>query len=522
MTEALFVLTKPGEEHARFCGQDMPILPDLARLVAPSETGRSKPDRIDPCPIVTDDSMALTALLDDQFGHHPGWDYRLIERRRRNWLTDEEYQYAYVRSIHLPHRRTYPILDCYIFDPAAGLTVLDRFGGHSLDGMERFWTDLDGFAARWDLPRGPQQTTIGAALHRRDWYTGDRRVRRSVRELLEHVGRPVLGNFYRLCVPEMTHVRRAEELDLSSAHHHAAMRVDAPRPDELAAWGYVEDAPEDGADASAWPDRPVYARPGSSELKTVLRSEKGLMLAVIGASRAAAADPLRHPAAVQGLRYRWLTHIDLRFLQSQRGVRVVAIVGGISSDVIDDGLKEHGWWACERKQEASEARAEWLKPALLASYSILAAQTFPRAGGTRQPAGGGEWTPYLGPQGDNVFCHRLEQPGFEPHTRNIVWLALIHAWTRCEVLTQAQKLRDNGLRVLACYVDSVLLEAGEGLSEHIRPMWRHEQTLHNVTLPDEQNLISAELIRLPGLTGKERAIKEAEIRERQARPPIAQ
>jgi hypothetical protein len=287
------------------------------------------------------------------------------------------------------------------------------------------------------------------------------------------------------------------------------MRLDAPHPGHQWSFGRLD--LEDGADASDWPSERLYAPAGSNRLKAILEHVKGLMCVVLGASPAAAADPLRHPAVRSGLHYRWLYHIDIAFLRRQPGVRVVAVAGGIGHHVVDDGLKEHGYWSALRKQEAEGTpRAEWLKPLLLTSYGLFAARPSPRAGASLRAAG--EHRPYIGPQGDQVPAVRWTTVERQPQTANLVWLGLIQHWTWVETLTYAQTLRAAGCRVLACYVDSVLIEAGRPWPA--RNLWCHQATLSHVTLSSEQDLVSDEYVRLPGLTGRERARKEDEIRAR--------
>jgi hypothetical protein len=343
--------------------------------------------------------------------------------------------------------------------------------------------------------------------------------RRKVPKMLNALARPHLpGNHYQLLQGGAGRHERATELDLTSAHHHAAREVRFTDPNDLHIRGWmVEAIPEDRQTIGFYPGTAAFAqlRNGVGLLRVELEAPAELPELV---------HPAMPPAGTTSIRYVWTEELD--GLEAD-GARVLRIVGGLTSDGSADHLNRYAAWALEQRAAAGPARSRWLKPLLLSVYGVMAQGAKPPASFSWHPTPkGNPEVVILGGAPVDAYVARQER-SYEPPYANVCDRGLIEAHVRDSVLAMARALQgaqdameeDEGpehLQVLAVRADAVLVggERGQQLLQlaeahatagrPLRGLWHHSG-LTNLELESATHYRSDQQDRLPGVPRAGRA-----------------
>jgi hypothetical protein len=467
--------------------------------------------QIPPALVACDDPGALIGLLDARFTRHddPGTElgqYRVSLRPSSVWLGEapSDYQamiphlsrFGWARRRGQVQRaervsRYYTVLDCFGWRDSGG--ILDGYPGSLCEQMAHMGRDIQDFCRSERQGLAVTAAAIGSAQLRSPLHWP--RDRRKVPAATNKAARAALpGNHYRLAVPHTSHgvslgYREVIELDMSGAHHQAALAIRPPASDDLYAWGRFF-AP------------PAGRRPAPGDVlfdRDRVAGEHGLVLAAVSVDPERPFDPLGHPVAARtGTRYRYAWTSELDLLDRLPGVTVHGAIAGWTGRRVDDGLAAYARHAQGLLADAEASRRRWLKPALLAAYGLLAARPRPFISMTRW--GAGERTAVTFPSGTVLRGVERETKEAEPPTANVVWRGMIEAHVRAEAITYARELRDAGWRVVSIYADALYVIARpDGEAAPPRPGWREARRLHSLRFLTPTHFTSDELDKRPGI-----------------------
>lgn len=312
------------------------------------------------------------------------------------------------------------------------------------------------------------------------FYPTDRRkVHISTNEKL----RPFLGNnHYEVriaprCIETKEYAGRY--LDQHAAHHYQTEQSQLPSSNDTKCYGAFR------GNQKIWKTDPL-------RIHRFLREFKGAFIADIRFT------PKRLQWVPDELRRQNLSRIllcttELDLLYSL-GAKVTAIYCAWGSYTVDTGLPRFATHA----QALIEIHGEkgWLKQLLLATYGCLA--TRPR----KVQFGyllSGSGTPTKLPAGKRTLTVRLHETNrnIEPSTNNVLQRLMIERATRCESLMYANRLQQQGYRVLAIYVDAVIVEF-DGRKPPTLPPWTQKKALTHLRFIRKNAFVSYEMTKVPG------------------------
>lgn len=301
------------------------------------------------------------------------------------------------------------------------------------------------------------------------------------------------GNHYALYARE-SEVTDAVYLDMTAAHHNAALDTTFPHADGLYARGHFRalDPTDTTVPTDTWADR------HSKKYRQLMEASHGLLLCAMSVpdeATSAARFPL--PIASRTGRYLgWVYTNEVQYLLDS-GVSIDSIHAAWVSFRPDPGLNRYASFALAAIAAAEGSRKEWLKPALLSAYGILAARPRTQEFGYKRadrgvtkhyPAGNGVLT---------VKAH-ISMTEQEVATVNVIHRGLIEAETRLRSLRMARYLTERGCRVLSIYADAVMVEAGAPLPLLPHP-WAIKQELTRLRFLHPTQFHSTEMVKLPGV-----------------------
>lgn len=354
----------------------------------------------------------------------------------------------------------------------------------------------------WNL-RPTQGSVARQALTDSRFYPDKRR--KVPRATNDRIRQHLPGNHYQLAttVSQRTEYE-ADYLDQTRCHHFHAIEAKLPDSNFLYGYGHFRH-PERKRKWRKTPGRVASFLNGFSGLvyghlywPIAERSKNRFVpkyLTAYGTEKQPANEPV------------YFFTEDLQLLESL-GVRINAIIAAWGSKKLDTGLARYAKFALSELERDAPL---WKKTLLLSPYGALATTARKQTVAYHRSKKG---TPkvLMGKGGTrlSVSYHEASKVS-EPSTNNVLHRALIEASNRTETLMFANQLELDGYRVLCIYVDAVIIETqGDRqysdswqIPELWKP-WRHDRHLTHLRFISDSQFVSAELEKLPGLTGQQR------------------
>jgi hypothetical protein len=346
---------------------------------------------------------------------------------------------------------------------------------------------LVSLAERRGIAPRPAPGSFGAALLRASPQWNKKR--RPAPWFISEAAREHLpGNFY-IRRHRYTKVPRAYYLDQVSSHHTIVSTTPMPHPHHLHARGKYRDV--EAGRAPRWID-------------AVPQDQVGLICAVVECDQIPPTKRHLYPpwAQVRGTHARWIWTPEVRLFD--RRVRLRWVSAALTSPHADSALNEYANWALDqmRRDDAHAA----MKPAMLAAYGMLAVRSrnsvthYSVHGRTPAPGAESVELPLL-PQVWRSTIHSTRVPSIQ----NTVARGVIEAECRTRSIEISRWLEDQGYPVVHIYADGVLVAADQ-LPLTIPSGWSIKAALTNVSGPQDNQIVSDDLIRLPGIPGGRRTV----------------
>lgn len=447
--------------------------------------------------------------LDEHFKSNLRWQFRATPVERERYRPNREKSRVVIRETVIsffgfqsPGKKKaghyhYPI------DPVPFVRkTIREIWGHELDKLQALFEwgcDVREFLVEQELKLSPTSGGIAGQLLRDPRFYPD--PRRKVPKATNAKARPTLpGNYYKLCDAEPDQLYAAAYLDQKSAHHSIAQGLPFPCANTLRGRGYFR----------TLTDRP-WTRSKSPRFAREL-SRPGLFYGRINVPPEL---PGQHPPPFLeggGSRLAYWYSNELSEIRARRG-EVEYLIAAWTSDNPETGLNRYAAWSTDTLRGVSSVRRGWLKPTLLSTYGILAARPKPLEFGYRQAKSGLEKSYPIGSGLIPVIARRTSHD-VEMPTANVIHRGMIEAETRLRSLKLARELCASGIRILAVYADSVIVEVkrnGKTALPLLPDGWAIESYLTGLRFITATAFTSSEMTRLPGVP------KEARNRERISR-----
>lgn len=454
--------------------------------------------------VVATNVAELVAILEDGYGGHPDWQYRVTPMRREirrpgarrtPVVFDTVVNYFGLRGeMRASGKSRKPGHWHYPIDPF----VFSRVGLRSLTGDDpllirllRWGQDLREFCQTQGIAVSPTGGGIAGQLlrHPRFYPVARRKVPRKTNEQArDHLP----GNYYRLYADERTPIPRATYLDMSSAHHHVALGLAFPHADRLLRRG--DWSTTDATDTTV-SRGPAHWTPGTPAFRNLITKSMGLLRVRL---RVPALPPTRFPLPcmeTEGVRTAYIYTNEIPYIYAL-GCGIEGIDAAWVSFQRDQGLNRYAAWCLAELATMTPARRAWAKPVLLSSYGVLAARPKMMEMGHRQAEGG---TLTELPAGKRTLMAYMKKLGVrETPVANVVQRGMVEAATRIASLQMATDMTALGHRVLSIYADAVFIEPIAALPLLPAP-WKVEGELTNLRFLDAVSFESDQIRRRPGV-----------------------
>ncbi len=351
------------------------------------------------------------------------------------------------------------------------------------DDIEGAGKALAELAARRGISPRPTPGGFGAALLRASPHWN--RTRTPAPWFISEAARDHLpGNFY---VRRAGHVksRRAYYLDQKSSHHTIVATTPMPHPARLRARGRF---------------RAVEAGENPRWLSEIPRNQVGIVHATIECDYLPPKVRHLYPpwAWERGEHTRWLWTPELRLFD--RRVRLRWYSASMTSHRADDALEEYAQWSLHQLRDHQHSA---IKPALLAAYGMLAVRSRTRithysVHGREKPRRAEVVRLPLLPRvyRSNIMSNRV------PTIQNVIARGVIEAECRARSIELARDLEEEGRKVVHIYADGLIVETDQ--LPFLPPYWGVKAALTNVYSPEDNQIVSREMVRLPGVPGGRR------------------
>lgn len=481
----------------------LPIIAVAGTSVLIERTGETTttndlPDllRIEPSSILVAHNVALTVWeLDKAYDGDPRWQFRMFPVEREVYHPDGRRHRTIVKNVvvsfcgfmgmkepRIASHYHYP-LDPLVFVNKTARQIRADTDESLLVALYEWARDVRGFLLDNDLAVRPTSGGLaGQLLRDKRWFPRDRRkvpraTNRRARDYLP-------GNHYELFSPEDRYIKHAYYLDQENAHHSCAEALSFPHPDTLYAKGRF-----DGR------DRP-WLRPSSPRFKQVLR-EHGLFRLRIHVPHLPDGSFPPPCMSRQGEHtvFVWSNELDdIRAL----GGRIEYIIAAWTSPDRCTGLTQFATWAINTLKESAPSRKEWLKPALLSTYGVLAAKPRYMEFAYKQATGAELATYPIACEEIEVMTKRAARK-HEPGTANVIHRGMVEAETRARSLRLARQLAACGIEVLSVYADSVFARADGPELPLLPHPWKLKSMLNGLRFVNEVSFTSREMNKLPGI-----------------------
>lgn len=308
------------------------------------------------------------------------------------------------------------------------------------------------------------------------------------------------GNFY-IRRAGYNSVQGAYYLDQKSSHHSIVSSIGMPHPKYLHARGHYR-AVEDGR-TPPWKE-------------SLPDAQIGMVRAVIECDFLP--DSVRHLyppwAHESGKHSRWIWTPELRLFD--RRIRLRWISASLTSCRADPVLQEYADWSLS--QLARDDAHASIKPALLAAYGMLAVRsrqkiTHYSVHGRTKPARAEVVKLPLLPK---VYRSTVESRRV-PSIQNVVARGVIEAECRARSIELARRLESEGREVVHIYADGLIV-ACDALPLDLPEYWSVKMSLSEVSGPEDNQIVSREIVRLPGIPGGRRTAYMRKDRPEEKQP----
>jgi len=462
---------------------------------------RSEPTSL----VVVENHAAMVHSLHQTFRNDPLWQFRATAIDRPIYKPDGTLSRAVRqdtivgffgwRGENNQRGRWHFPLDSLTFCKATPGELRPR--GYRIRQLYEWAIDVRDWCYSQGLDLRPTSGGIAAQLLRDPRFYGCER-RKVPRATNDRARVQLPGNYYRLYT-EPGRRLSATYLDMQNAHHWCATQVQFPHADRLYARGRLHT-----------PDR-SWASPGSLRFNQVLQ-EHGLLLVDLSVPHLAPGTFPPPYMEEQGSRRTYVYTNELRTIHALGG-RIDGIVGAWTSRQADPGLSTYAAWALRQLEHCNQWSKPWLKPALLATYGILAGRPMPQRFGFAKGKGRDARFPTTsGP----LEVKLIERGKVEPRVANVIHRGMIEAETRLQACAMARELHASGACVLSIYADSVFVEEGTVVPLLPAP-WRVKGTLTRLEFFTPTAFVSDQMTKLPGIGRHERLRLDL---MNQARQPI--
>lgn len=468
--------------------------------------------------VISTNVAELVATLEDEYGSHPDWQYRVTPMRREirrpgarrtPVVFDTVVNYFGLRGelresgkSRKPGHWHYPV-DPFVFS-RNGLRSLLQGEGPLVVRMMTWGQDVRAFCQEHGVKVSPTGGGIAGQLLRHPQFYPDAR-RKVPRKTNAQARAHLPGNYYRLFIDEREVVPRAAYLDMTSAHHHAAAEIAFPHADRLLRrgdWNTTDDT-----DTTVLSSGPPRWAPGTAAYDNLMTNAMGLLRVRLSVPEI---PPTKYPLPYlekSGVRTAYVYTNELPYIYSL-GAHVIGIDAAWTSFQREHGLNRYAAWALAQCGTMDPARRAWAKPVLLSAYGILAARPKMMEMGHRQ-ADGGDLQQL--PAGQRTLQAYMKKLGVrETPIANVVQRGMIEAETRVRSLKMAQLMADQGHRVLSIYADAVFIEPAQEL-ELLPAPWKIEAELTALNFDNPVSFTSNEISKRPGVPAAQgrRAIRRA-------------
>lgn len=455
--------------------------------------------------VACENAARLLLELEAFFQNIPGWSWRMTPVQRRVYRqhaattrpTETKdaivnyfgFRYPVGNEGRYKTHYHYPI-DTLTFLSGNSFQVLA--GRDRLQAIYEWGVDVRNFCTENRLKISSTSGGLAAQLLRDERFFPE--ARRKVPKATNQRARDHLpGNHYELFVPDDSTIRDAIYLDMKGAHHYAATRLTFPDPNRMYGRGRFRNPPEE------WRGHAPWARQGTPKYRAMIVTHGLFLLRVnvpshLSKSRLFPPPWLRRPA---GTALVWVYSNEIPLI-SQHGAIIEGIEAAWTAGSVTDGLNRYAEWAIRETSVMPTERRAWAKPTLLAVYGLLAARPRAREFGYRDAVKGESkiYPTFGGPVAVSALRTSRE---IESPVVNVILRGMIEAQVRMEVLSLATMLDSYGLRVLALYADSVIIEPTAAMPFLPHP-WVVKTALTNVTFFNPVSFVSDELERLPGIS----------------------
>lgn len=480
-----------------------------------------------PSIVICENASKMVKQLDHHFGEMPAWQFKMTPVIRRKYrehkkpgkpmeVLETVVAFFGFRAPNGKSQNRYHMpLDPISFIGGKGIRgIIDADIEPSKVRALMLW----GFDVReWCQSQLIKVTTrnggIAAALLKDPRFYPDAR-RKVPRATNDRARDHLPGNHYELYVPERTY-HDAYYVDMTAAHHNAATSITFPDANRLFARGKYKNPPttvERGVR--------VWAKRDSDMYRNLIKTH-GLFLLRVSLKRippkayATVFPPPYLKDPKQQLIYVYSNELDLL---ASHDVYVEGIEAAWTSSATDTGLNKYAEWALSEVESMSSTRKSWGKPTLLATYGMLAARPNHIEFGFKHSSKG-EDRIYMTSGGPLTVRALRTSREIESTTVNVIHRGMIEAEIRKQALMYSRELVAQGVKVLAIYADSIIIDS-TGSIPFIREPWRIKSPLSHLTFFNPVSFDSEEITRLPGIPreGLDRLHRLQMIRNVSARP----
>lgn len=448
--------------------------------------------------------------LDEVFRDHPDWNYQLKPTYPRGQggkgsrITATAVRWFGWRDAdHKPHNsknRYHFVIDPTPFCAARINDLVDLPGATELERLYLWGSLLRNWLLTQRLPPSATAGSLGATLLRSPlWFADSRKVPKATNARL----RPFLpGNHYRLYTDELK-AHNAIKLDMRSAHHQIAAEVNLPHADTFVIRG-KRPFDNDGTEGTL----SIWSPATTRRFRSLMDSHHGFLYARVNVPhipRGAVVHPImEHPGPQDvGL---WTTAIPHLH---NRGVIIEGIYWSASTPELDTTMNQYARFALRTIHDVDPMLRPTVKRILLSAYGIRAAKPSRMERGVRL-SDKGETGAYP-IAGSTLPVKRLRlDHDVESLLAHVAHRAMIEEGLRVQVIEQAQALQALGHRILAIYVDAIMVDADGRTLPLLPTPWKDVEPLTNLRFLTETGTayMSDEEDRLPGIPRERREFVE--------------
>lgn len=284
-------------------------------------------------------------------------------------------------------------------------------------------------------------------------------------------------------------------IDQNNSHHQIASEVHIPHPNWIRARGFFNQG--------------VLGQNHRYWTKSIPTGHNGLFLCRIQINTI----PLRlkhlYPKWVTdrkpGEHMIWLWSPEFRLLENDHLVSLVYVACGFSSTRHDMAITEYADFATTALTNKTDK--PYIKQVLLAAYGVLAFnpshyKSYRYWTGTVESKGSEVKIPIIGEAKE--VCIKLPDT-VQIKATNVIARGIIEAETRTRSILLARELTAQGFHIPQIYADGLLVESDR--LPILPPNWRVSHSLTHVRIPRKNAIVSDQLVKMPGMTQQEKAMR---------------